>query len=684
MPQTKLHNNNAERQRAYRQRMREQGKPDNRLHRLQEWQEREPRKYAEGRRKRYKEYVVKRKQNKMFIAIDGEGITNDKDVYKYTSSGKEKFAPAHYYTLLSASNFDGTFSYSSENYKGLSTVDCFEFLLDLSANHKEAIFVGFAINYDANMWLKDLDYETAKTLWDEGMVTWNEYRITWLPSKSFSVSDGSSSIIIYDVFGFFQSSFIVALENFGFEVPKEIKEGKEQRKSFTASRKKQIQEYNLMECRLLCQMMNKLRESMIECNFLPDRWHGAGAIASVMFKRAGIEKINMMPQAFWKEIVSAYYGGRNQMLKQGELGDVWIHDINSAYPHAMHTLPTSLGEWIELTPTEMKLQEKVTGLFEYGLHFVEWDLAKYKEARITPFPFRHKGRIYWTQKGSGWYWTPEVFEALKHYPKGITIKRTIQFYPDDDSRPFSFLAELYQERLKLIKQGSEAQLPLKLGLNSVYGKVAQSIGYKGMRPLYQNHFWAGYLTSRTRARMFGLAMTNPKAVVFFATDGMVAKEQMIVGEKEKVFGAWEVKQLKNFFGLQSGVYCFEAFNKEDKEWELKKKTRGFHYRSFDTEAIREQWRKKGHEGTFEYKETRFTGLGIALKTDFGTWGRWIENERKLNFVPIGVYDETKRRQYKSLDIFPPNLEAIISESYKLKENWFEDDDYLSRLDQPKF
>lgn len=673
MPQIKLHNNNAERQKAYRQRCKEQGKGDNRLHRLEEWQDRNPLKYAQARRARFKQYTKRKKETRMFIAIDGEGVTDHNDIYEYESNKKKKVAPKHRYTLLGTS----TGHYIEDYRKGLSTVDCLEFLLDLSADNKDAIIVGFSINYDVNMILKDLDYETASKLWNEGQCVYQaqdtKYRITWLPSKSFSIdsSDGQS-VIVYDVFGFFQSSFIAALSSFGFDIPKEITEGKADRSSFTSKQKESIRKYNKIECDLLVAMLNKLRASMIECGFLPDRWHGAGAIASLMMKRNRIDQHNFMPQGFWKEIVSAYYGGRNQMLKQGELGNVWIHDINSAYPHAMHTLPTALGEWNEIKPSKSILAE-------YQLHFVSWDLSKVKNARITPFPFRHKGRIYWTLKGSGWYWSPEVFEALKHYYKYIKIERTIQFYPNDDSQPFSFIADLYAERLKLIKQGSEAQLPLKLGLNSLYGKVAQSIGYKGQRPLYQNHFWAGYLTSRTRARMFELAMTKPESVVFFATDGMVSTEQLVPEIKEKVFGQWEVKQLKNFFGLQSGVYTY------DTEGLSRYKSRGFHSRSVDYNRIREIWRKQGMAGEYCYNETRFTGLGVALKTDFETWGRWIEHSRKLNFVPIGNFDETKRRKYVSLDIFPPDLDSIVSESYKLKQNWFEDEgeEYLSKLDQPR-
>lgn len=674
MPQTKIHQTNSERQKAYRLRLKSEGRGDNRIHRIEEWRERNPAKYKAQRKRKQKVFLQHKKETRMFIAIDGEGITDHKDLYEYKSNGKTKFAPKHYYTLLSASNHNGDIRYFVEDYKsGLSTKRCFEFLLDIAADNPGAIFCIFAGNYDANMMLcYDFDKDTAKTLWETGECKWQGYHVMWLPSKSFSIQDisvkGGQSIIIYDVFGFFQSSFIKALEGFGFEVPKEIKEGKEERTLFTAKDKIKTRAYNFKECELLCQMMNKLRESMIECNFLPDRWHGAGAIASVMFKRAGIAEHNYMPQKFWKEIVSAYYGGRNQMLKQGELGDVWIHDINSAYPHAMHTLPTSLGVWEEIKPQKE--------IYEYGLHFVEWDLVKMSNNKITPFPFRNKGRIFWTIKGSGWYWSPEVVSAICHYGKAISIKRTIQFYPDSDCRPFDFLSELYQERLKLIKQGSEAQLPLKLGLNSVYGKVAQSIGYKNQRPLYQNHFWAGYLTSRTRARMFEMAMTKPESVVFFATDGLVSTERLVEGEREKVFGAWEVKQLKNFFGLQSGVYTYECEN------ESRYKSRGFHHRSVSYEQVREIWQKNGVYGCFEYKETRFTGLGIALKTDFGTWGRWIEHERKLNFVPVGEYDERKRRRWTAIDIFPPSLEAIESESYKLKQNWFEDDEYISLLDQP--
>jgi hypothetical protein len=659
---------NVERQAAYRERQKLAGlrsSTSSSLRRLEEWKERNATKSKNTRKTDNRQ----RKESKMFIALDGEGITDKGDCYNYVSgTGKnkrEKLVPRHLYTLLSASTGDYI-----EDYKGLSTAECFDYLLDLAWNNTNCFFVGYYFNYDVNMILKDLSEAEAKILWEEGEVEIEGYKITWLPSKIFGVSKDYVQFCLYDVSGFFQKSFIKALQDNKIEVPEEIIRGKEDRSKFTENEKEEIRKYNHLECKLLVELMNKLRSQMIECGFLPDKWHGSGAIASTIFQKYKIKDHNYTPNQYKQEIVSAYFGGRNQMLKMGEIGDCWIHDINSAYPAAMRHLPTARGVWVE--------QKNPKQIFEWGLHYVKWNI-KDKKARLTPFPFRTKqNRICWTLEGEGWYWSPEVIAAKEFYGEQIKILRTIQFYPESDCKPFDFINDLYSQRQYLVSIGSDAQLPLKLGLNSLYGKAAQSIGYKGHRPAFQNYFWAGYITSETRATMFSLAMTNPDSVVFFATDGVVSKEKLIDSDQEKILGGWDVKQLTNFFALQSGVYCFDSD-------ERKYKSRGFNYRSVDYDQVRKVWRSRGIDGTYEYAETRFVGLGIALATDFNLWGRWQEQERVLNFMPVGQFDQLKNKIWTNIDIYPPSLDQVVSESYKPKGDWWESDndkEYLSLLDQP--
>jgi hypothetical protein len=666
MPRQKIHQNNAAKCLAYRVRRKEAGLPSlhrNDLERVIQWRIDHPLEYKEQRKRHKKKAHQKKRETKMFIAIDGEGITkNDKkNLYHYERNGEEKSIGTHYYTLMGDSN--GRFI---ENYReGLSTKECLDFLLSTDNN---AILVGFAINYDVNMLLRDLSQDELELLWKTGEVVWEDYKIIWMPSKMLIVSKGTVHRVWYDVFGYFQKSFIKALTDMGFDVPKEITEGKEDRKTFTNKQKDKIRKYNLMECELLVKMMDKLRQAFIKADMLPNKWYGAGTLASVLCERYGIRHYNATPNEIKSEIVSAYYGGRNQILLQGEIGDCYIHDINSAYPSAMADLPTAIGEWEEIS-----IRKPSDSLCSWTLCYTEWDLPE--SVLVTPFPFRYKGRIYWPHKGKGWYWSPEVFSAYRHFGNKIKVTKAYQFYPEDDSKPFDFIPELYEKRKQLIKEGNDAELAIKLGLNSMYGKAAQSIGFRDALPAYQNYFWAGYITSVTRSKIFELAQTVPKDIVFFSTDGVVSKSQLVEGSKEKNLGEWDVKRLTNFFALQSGVYTFDSGNG------VKYKSRGFNYKSVDYDNLRRVWQKEGNKGTHSYDETRFVGLGIALKGDFNLWRRWEIQNREINFEATGI----AKKENGCYRIIPPVMPDGVEESerYKLKGNWFTEGDgmeYLSLLD----
>ena len=644
MGRRRLYANNAERQAAYRERNPDRPRQASSLDKLLDWKINNPEKWRQAQRKREYRKERKRVESKPFVAIDGEGYTD--------KNGK------HHYVMLSASSGKTIEDWQS----GLSTVACFDFLLAHSGN---GILVGFYINYDINMLLRDVEHTNLSELWEAGETRWNGYTIRWQPSKSLWVyrqSDGASALW-YDVFGFFQKSFIKSLKDWKLEVPKEIEEGKAQRGSFTKKQRAMIRKYNLIECELLVELMNRVRLAMIEADALPAHWHGAGAIAVSLFQKYKVAQHNSEPNALLPMFARAYFGGRNQILQQGEVDNVWTHDINSAYPYGMAQLPSAIGQWEEID----SFQD-----YPWCLYFVEWKLNK--KDILTPFPFRYKRAIHWPQCGSGWYWQPEVAEALKYYgTKKIRVGFGYRFIPANDYRPFSFLPDLYEKRKEFLRAGSDAQLILKLGINACYGKVAQSIGFKGKRPAYQNYFWAGYITSLTRSMVFALAAKKPASVCSFATDGVVATEKLTEHSKEKTLGAWEVAPAKNFFCLQSGVYCFA-----DEKGEEKIRSRGFAYRSVDYNDLRKIWRKDGVLGEYHYKETRFIGLGNSLrsKMPLENWGNWVEQDRQISFYPNGIVD---LKPSKVIQVLPPYRVADLSESYELKGEWFEGVEGLEHL-----
>ena len=130
------------------------------------------------------------------VGWDGEGATVD---------------GVHVYNLLANS-----LGRHIHNDQGLSTQACLDFMLD--CNTSSAINVVFSGGYDVNMILRDVPKEDIQTLWRDGRVHWKGYRLTYKQRKVFSVARWDptkatmygKSFVLWDVFGFYQSSFVKA------------------------------------------------------------------------------------------------------------------------------------------------------------------------------------------------------------------------------------------------------------------------------------------------------------------------------------------------------------------------------------------------------------------------------------------------------------------------------------------
>ena len=84
---------------------------------------------------RHTDTYQRAKKKRRFIAIDGEGVTTGKYWYVETKSGREPVHEHIYVTMLSSSGEQIV------NEHGLSTVQCFDFLLELAKKYGDAIFI---------------------------------------------------------------------------------------------------------------------------------------------------------------------------------------------------------------------------------------------------------------------------------------------------------------------------------------------------------------------------------------------------------------------------------------------------------------------------------------------------------------------------------------------------------------
>jgi hypothetical protein len=119
-----------------------------------------------------------------------------------------------------------------------------------------------------------------------------------------------------------------------------------------------------------------------------------------------------------------------------------------------------------------------------------------------------------------------------------------------DCKPFAFLPELFARRLIVGKETGEGKI-LKLAPNSVYGKLAQTIG----KAQFASRTWAGMITSGTRAQVLRLMLRHKKldSVLMIATDGLFSTEAHDV-DKTIVLGGWERAEHESITLVRPGIY----------------------------------------------------------------------------------------------------------------------------------
>lgn len=663
----KIYSTSAAKQQAYRRRLKEQGRRASgsaNIERLEKWIHANGRKRGTGQRP--------------FVAIDTEGI------------GRKP----HKCVLLGDSN-----DRYIENYKeGISTKAAFDFLLGIPSN---AIVVGYSIGYDINMILRDCSLAVLNRLADGLPATQTfdgvTYRFQWFPGKNFVVSlldknkSSLKSVTVYDVFGFFQKAFVKTADEFQVLTKEEktfIAEMKDTRASFKASEQKRIREYNALECKVLVRIMDSLRDSMKIADCVPERWHGAGAIAATLLKRYGIKEENYDSPTMQKYFLGAYFGGRIQPLQMGEFQNVYTHDIISAYPSFMRLLPSAIGVW----KRTHRLSDN-----PFALYVVRWSL---QTGVIGPFPVRANVNgtrtINYPMEGKGIYYAPEVIEAKRIYGKQIEILYGFTFEPSKTG-VFQWIEELFEARKRFKNsdnvQERQAQLPIKLGINSLYGKCAQGQGYLGAKPAYQNYFWAGWITSSTRAAMLALASRKPDCIIAFATDGVFSREQLT--EEGNQLGQWEVDFSPYLFLLKAGLYAFgksddlTCRNTTDNPKACEKlcdhttaKSRGHFMRDIDWPQLQALWRSKGQMAVYEYQTTKFFGLKVSLaSTDYTKkWRSWQSVERVINFFPTNQMVEHPERVLPVQRLFSYSC-PDASLPYEPKGDWYEGEEGLNYLDE---
>jgi hypothetical protein len=464
-----------------------------------------------------------------YLGLDGEGVR-----------GHSPSEPNHHYVLLAAVDEKGARKYVVEDSNGLSTVDCLRFLVNLP-REKTRIF-GYSLGYDWTKMLADIDDQRLFLLfrperrrrrasniggWRKNMgplpIQWQGYSLNLQGTKFTIEYWNMPKVVIWDIWKFYQSKFVSGLQDWkvGDEaLYSRMSAMKNRRATFSEAELPEIRKYCFEECACMGQLAEKLVKAHETAGLKLTSFYGAGSTATALLKKIGLQPKLRPPIPEMALAVSmAFFGGRFEHSIIGEYRPTaYNYDISSAYPYQCTQLPCLLhGTW-RLTTNRQDLDSARASLVHYGL-----------DSRVpcedwAPFPFREQdGSICFPKRSpGGWVWGDEYKAGEAAFPELVMFKEAWVYHCSCDCRPFADVPHYYKERIRIGKEGPG--IVYKLGLNSIYGKTAQSIG----NALFANWIYAGMITSGCRAqalRLFPL-VKDRSDIMMIATDGLQVKRKL--------------------------------------------------------------------------------------------------------------------------------------------------------------
>jgi hypothetical protein len=273
------------------------------------------------------------------------------------------------------------------------------------------------------------------------------------------------------------------------------------------------------------------------------------------------------------------------------------------------------------------------------------------------------GTVFFSEYSHGWYWTPEAELALEL--GGSVIHEGYEWNQECDHEPFWFVEQLYNKRSALKRAGDGAHVGLKLGLNSLYGKLAQQIGWN--------------ITSHCRSQVYRAGMQCPDDIIAFETDAVFSRVPLDVPIGSRL-GEWEQTVYQSLTYLKSGMYYGTLDSGKAVE-----KTRGFNKGTITREQVINalEAERRGEVVTLPAEQTRFIGLGQAMNQDFTKWRKWVTAPRDIQVALNGKRIDSMERPYaEKHDGWQETQEGFHDTdfSYQYPVAWINPDDSMASPD----
>ncbi|MCH7647357.1 MAG: hypothetical protein IIA83_01955, partial [Thaumarchaeota archaeon] len=389
----------------------------------------------------------------------------------------------------------------------------------------------YNITFDAEVILKLLgdnlySYKNSRKL----RFKFNGFTIEYFPSKKLAIRKGHHSTVFFDIAQYYHASLVNAYQSNIGKLDSKYLATKQKRSSFSKwffrDNKKLVIEYCIKDCKLTKELAEHwIKLFDLAFGFYPQRWISSGYLAEKVLinNKIPIPKFDEIPYEIQEFAWNCYYGGRFEILKRGFIGNAYLYDINSAYPHVFAGIPDiTKGRWIR--------RKSINPDSHLGFFKIECDIPDCKY--IPPFPFRTNGKLIFPSGKFITYCTLAELQACNN-PKYYKILESYQYLDENPTYPYKeFIESIFQKRMKFKKENNPLQLPLKVILNSIYGKTAQRVGNK-IGNLFSPVI-ASTITGTTRAMLYDFVQKHgiEKDVVSFATDSIITTKKLDVNSSD--------------------------------------------------------------------------------------------------------------------------------------------------------
>jgi hypothetical protein len=410
---------------------------------------------------------------------------------------------------------------------------------------------------------------------------------------------------ICDAFAFYQTSFQNVIDPkvrketgqepyLSDEEYERVKQGKARRAD--AIFDPEMVEYNRLENKGFSAAMSELDRAFVNIGvrLRKDQFFGPGQVAQRFLRNLKRDdNIDLtsetlrqhVPPWFWQAAHDSRFGGWFEIFYSGIYrGTSWSYDVNSAYPRVMIDLPCLLhGTYCRGDGSPYDAEVFKGSRFGVGndrvLCLVDaWVMGSHP--RIGAMLHRldnGNGSIIRPHQTEGLYWLHEIEAAQRAGLIDVVVyKQWMAYFPCKlCPPPLAKLEALYNDRidigkeaeklpkaeqdlLRKKKKNSPEGVARKLTYNSIYGKMAQSVG----EPVFCNPVYGSLITAGCRCMILDFIGTHPEganAVLMIATDGIVTTSpHPSIEVDDAKLGAWDQKSYSNLCLLKPGVYYDDA------------------------------------------------------------------------------------------------------------------------------